>query len=63
MENTCKILEYMHTKDGIAFRVYDLYDKPDTYIDSGYFRTLTDIIAYCDVNNVREYFDMTYRYW
>ena len=61
MENTCKILEYKHVKNGISYRVYDLYDDPDKYIDSGMLNSLLDVIAYCDVNNVREYFDVTYR--
>lgn len=62
MKSTCKILEYRHINNGIAYRVYDLYGNPDAYIDYGMFHTMNDVIEYCEKNDIRDYFDMTYRF-
>ena len=61
--DTCKILEYIHTKDGIIYRVYDLYHNPDKYIAKGKLPAVADVIAYSEANDIREYFDLTYRIW
>ena len=64
-----KILEYIHMKPdkksgySIAYRVYDLYNDPDSFIDCGYFHGMDELISYTENNDITEYQDVTYKFF
>ena len=45
----------------IAYRVYDLYNDPDSFIDCGYFHGMDELISYTENNDITEYQDVTYK--